>query len=100
MRQKNKCVGHREQWTATFFVIALYLLLAVHASHAMAQNIPPELIRYPEMIIYNAKVHTADKDSPDYTVAEAVAVRDGHILYLGKSADALKLAGQNTLKLD
>ena len=100
MRQKNKCVGHREQWTATFFVIALYLLLAVHASHAMAQNIPPELIRYPEMIIYNAKVHTADKDSPDYTVAEAVAVRDGHILYVGKSADALKLAGQNTLKLD
>src|SRR5262245_44460526 len=77
----------------------LHLILAFHMS-ARAQSVPQELIRYPEMILYNAKVHTADKDAPDYAIADAVVVRDGRVLYVGNSADALRLAGPSTLKLD
>ena len=50
-----------------------------------------------DTILYNGKVLTVDSK---FSIAEAVAVRSGQIAAVGKSADVLKLAGPNTLKID
>src|SRR6185295_1226453 len=48
------------------------IVLAVGVTQGAAQNLPPELIRYADSILYNGKVLTADKN---FTIAQAVAVR-------------------------
>lgn len=78
-------------------LFALAALSALAASSAVAQNIPPELIVYPETIVYNGKILTADDK---FSVVEAVAVRDGKFLAVGKSDQMLKLAGPTTRKID
>ena len=66
---------------------------------ASAQDIPPELLRYADFVFYNGKVLTADADR-DFTVAQAVAVRDETILAVGTSAAMLRLAGPRTRRID
>ena len=61
--------------------------------HARAQNLPPELVRYADMILYNGHVLTADQN---YTDAQALAVRDGMIVAHRTCAtydEALRFAG-------
>lgn len=50
-----------------------------------------------ELILYNGKVYTVDKDG---TEAEAVAVRDGRIIKVGTSKEVLELAHKETEKID
>ncbi len=64
---------------------------------AFAQQVPAELISYPELIVHNANVLTLDAKD---TVAQAVAIRDGKFLAVGTNAAMLRLAGPNTRKLD
>ncbi|MBF8305230.1 MAG: putative amidohydrolase family protein, partial [Acidobacteria bacterium] len=79
----------------TFLLIAL---LWVGMGVAFAQtNIPPELIRYPDLIVHNAKVLTVDDN---FRVAEAAAIRDGVFLSVGTNAEVLRLRGPNTRVLD
>ena len=66
--------------------VALFALATVPIS---AQTIPPELIRYPDLIFHNGKIVTMDDKSNSTvlgTVVEALAVRDGKILALGSKA--------------
>jgi predicted amidohydrolase YtcJ len=79
--------------------IVLTLAFFAVASQAAAQggSIPPELLSYPELIIVNGQVLTVDKD---FTVAEAVAVRDGRILAVGTTATIRRLAGPTTRIVD
>ena len=79
---------------AMFFCVG-FLLLGLPG--AAAQQVPAELIRYPEMIFFNGTVLTVDDQ---FTVAEAVAVRDGKFLAVGKTDTILRLAGPKTLKVD
>jgi predicted amidohydrolase YtcJ len=65
-----------------------------------AQQVPRELIQYPETILYNGPVLTMDTDRGDFTVAEALAVRSGRILAVGRTAEVLALAGPETRKID
>lgn len=80
--------------------IALTGLLAITAGSARAQDLPPEVVRYADIVFHNGPVLTMDKDTPDFTVAQGVAVRDGRILAVGPSATILKMAGPNTQKID
>ncbi len=75
----------------------LFLLNLFFAGQALAQSLPPEVIRYADMVLYNSKVLTADKD---FAIAEAGAVRDGKILAVGSSADMLRFAGPETRRID
>jgi predicted amidohydrolase YtcJ len=50
-----------------------------------------------DTVIYNGKVLTVDAK---FSVAEAVAVKDGKIASVGKTDDVLKMAGPNTVKID
>jgi predicted amidohydrolase YtcJ len=65
-----------------------------------AQKLPDLVAHYADIVLVNGKVHTVDKDDPSYTVAEAVAIRDGRFLAVGPSADILALAGPNTVRID
>ena len=73
------------------------IVLAVGVTQGAAQNLPPELIRYADSILYNGKVLTADKN---FTIAQAVAVRDGKILAVGTNAEIQRLAGPATRRVD
>lgn len=76
---------------------SLLLLFGLMANQAQAQTLPPELIRYADLVLYNGKVLTVDKN---FTIAEAVAVRDGKVLAVGSSSAIQQLAGPATRKID
>jgi hypothetical protein len=76
---------------------------ALWIAPAAAQTIPPELVRYPEMILHNGKIVTMDDKSNSTvlgTVVDALAVRDGKILGLGSNAQILSLRGPQTQVFD
>ncbi|HET8564836.1 MAG TPA: hypothetical protein VFM35_13255, partial [Candidatus Binatia bacterium] len=78
-------------------VYFLFVFSFLVGNQAVAQSLPPELIRYADIVLYHGKVLTADKD---FTIAEAVAVRDGKILAVGSSVDILRFAGPDTRRID
>ena len=59
-----------------------------------SQNSPAETA---ELVINNAKVYTVNKNQPD---AEAVAVKDGKIIFVGNNADVKKYIGDKTEVID
>ena len=83
-------------------VAALFAILLV-ATSLQAQNIPAELIQYPELIVHNGKIVTMSdatlNDSLGRTV-QAMAVRDKRILAVGSNSEVLRLAGPQTRQID
>lgn len=69
--------------SVVFFVLAL-------AGSAYAQS-PADLV------IHNARIYTVDPNRP---FAEAMAVRNGRVLFVGSARGALALAGPNTERMD
>ncbi|SCW43660.1 amidohydrolase [Ancylobacter rudongensis] len=50
-----------------------------------------------DLILFNGKVTTLDRSNPQ---AEAVAIRDGKVLFAGAAREAMALAGEATTRLD
>jgi predicted amidohydrolase YtcJ len=50
-----------------------------------------------DTILHNGKIITVDKD---FSIAQAVAVKDGMIMAVGKNSQILKLSGPKTKKID
>jgi len=71
-------------------------VLAAGMRNAPAQ-VPAELISYPQTILQNGKILTVDEN---FSVAEAVAIRDGVILATGTSQNILRLRGPATNVVD
>jgi len=65
-------VRRRAMSSAIGFVLAI--ALACLPALAQAQQVPPELLAYPNLVIVNARVLTVNQQ---FTVAEAIAMRDG-----------------------
>jgi hypothetical protein len=68
-------------------------------------TVPVQVVSYPELIIYNAKIvtmdnHTVGLNTPVGTIAQAMAVRDGKVMAVGTSAEIQRLAGPQTDKID
>ncbi len=59
-----------------------------------SQNSPAETA---ELVINNAKVYTVNKNQPD---AEALAVKEGKIIFVGNNADVKKYIGDKTEIID
>ncbi|MBI4481435.1 MAG: amidohydrolase family protein [Acidobacteria bacterium] len=79
-------------------VVSLFALLCwTVRGQTAAQDLPPEVLAYADLVLYNGKVITADQK---FSVAEAVAVRDGRFLAAGESARILKMAGPKTRRID
>ncbi|MBM3819759.1 MAG: amidohydrolase family protein [Acidimicrobiia bacterium] len=78
-------------------VFGAVLVMILSAGPVAAQAVPPELLAYPNLVILNGKVLTVDAQ---FTVAEAVAMRDGRILAVGSNADIKRLVGPQTRVVD
>jgi predicted amidohydrolase YtcJ len=70
------------------------LVLLVLISSAHAQDLA---VQAPDTVLLNGKIVTLDQAG---SVREALAVRDGKVLALGRSAEVRKLAGRQTRVID
>ncbi|MBE0591943.1 MAG: amidohydrolase family protein, partial [Gemmatimonadales bacterium] len=68
-------------------ILGLLLL----SSTAVAQERPAD------MILYNARIYTVDENRP---MAEAMAIRDGMVLFVGSRRGADAVAGERTERVD
>ena len=73
------------------------LFLGVNArSQQTLNNIPAELVAYPDLIIHNARIVSMDDASLSNATGsayEAMAVKEDRIQFLGNNADVLRYAG-------
>src|SRR5437867_4158118 len=84
-------------------LILFLLLSALSITKVLAQGLPPEVLRYADMILYNGKVVTMDDKTTNLTpgtMVEALAIRDGKILALGRSEEIRRYGGPNTVRID
>lgn len=80
-------------------IVLMAMVAALFQNHSQAQESLQHLIapRYADMIFHNGPVLTVDDQD---TVAEAVAIREGRILAVGRSDSILTLAGPDTVRID
>jgi predicted amidohydrolase YtcJ len=77
--------------------VALILLCGFGISMARpAYSLPPPDL-YADMVLYNGKIVTVDKS---FSIAEAVAVKDGRFMAVGSNSAMEACAGRNTKKID
>jgi len=76
-----------------FTLLSINLMLVTFGVNAQS----PLIMKYADIILINGKVITADND---FSIAEAVAIRDGKFLAVGDTNDILPLAGPNTKRID
>ena len=60
-------------------------------------DLPAEVLAYPEVILFNGKVLTVDDE---FSIVEAVAIRDGRFLAVGEADRILKMTGPRTRTVD
>lgn len=76
----------------------LVVFLAVNATTiATAEDKTHLLMNYADLVFYGGQVLIVDEE---FTVAEALAVRDGRVLAVGSSDEILALAGPKTERVD
>ena len=76
-------------------MVLLAALVMLISNPAGAQ--PQILMNYADLIMLNGKILTIDND---FTITDAIAVRDGRVLATGSNADMLALAGPETEQVD
>ena len=64
---------------------------------ASLEDLPAEVLAYPEMILFNGEVLTVDDE---FSIVEAVAIRDGRFLAVGEDDRILKMVGPRTRRVD
>jgi imidazolonepropionase-like amidohydrolase len=73
------------------------LFFAIAIVSTVWAQVPDELVSYPDMIFTNGKILTVDKN---FSIVEALAIRNGRILAVGATASMQRLAGPRTQRLD
>lgn len=61
------------------------------------ESIPTEVLAYADIVFYNGRILTVDDE---FSVAQALAIRDGKILAVGDDSRILKMSGPATKKFD
>ncbi len=83
-------------------ILAL-VLAAFVPGMVQAQEVPSDLIVYPDLIVYNAKIISMDDYDINSNVGStyrAIAVRDKKIFKLGTDQEVLRYAGPDTVRID
>ena len=90
---------HLAMVPAALAVVVLIAIttLPVPVAGQGAAGLPPEIVSYADTIFTNGKVLTIDKD---FSIREALAIRDGKVLATGTNAAILRMAGPQTKKYD
>ena len=78
-------------------ICLLAVSFAPASGRAWAQSLPAEVIRYADLVLHNGKIITVDAN---FSLAQAIAVRDGKILKVGRDVEVLALAGPATRRSD
>jgi predicted amidohydrolase YtcJ len=79
-------------------LLAAVLVAGAVPAFAQAQGgVPEAILHYADIVLHNGKVITADDN---FTIAQALAIRDGKILAVGTDEQILPLAGPKTEKVD
>lgn len=71
-------------------------LVSFIASHSLAQT-GKGMVIFADAVYHNGKVLTVDER---FSIAQALAVRDGKVMAVGSNAEILNLAGPKTRRLD
>ena len=85
------------------FLMMVLFLAALVPGLVQAQDIPSDLIVYPDLIVYNAKIVSMDDYGINSNVGStyrALAVRDKKIFKLGTDQEVLRYAGPDTVRVD
>jgi len=90
---------HLSRTVRTLCMVSLLLLLGPWAV-TQAQELPPEIVQYADMVLHNGTVLPMDRDQPPLTVAQAVALRNGRVMAVGTNDRILQMAGPNTVRVD
>src|SRR3990172_2759597 len=84
-------------------LLVVLLFVSVPAWSQELDNVPAELVGYPEMVLLNGKIVAVDDHSFTSqlgTIAEAMAIRDGKVLAVGGNDRLGKLVGPETKVID
>src|SRR4051812_29670155 len=79
------------------------VLLSVALRAQQTVTAPAELVQYPDLIIYNAKIMKMNDPSLTNAIGDtvqALAVRGDRIQFMGTDAEVMRFAGPQTRKLD
>jgi hypothetical protein len=85
------------------WAMLMTVLATLASANAFAQNLPPEVVQYADVVYVNAHIVTLDNHeiNPDPgSIVEAMAVRDEVIIGLGSDRDMLRMAGPDTEVVD
>lgn len=89
----------------SLLAISIFSLTSAGAQLELDEKVtvPRAVVRFPDLIVYNAKIVTMDdagiNQNPG-TIVEAMAVLDGKVMALGSSETILSYAGPQTQKFD
>lgn len=92
----------RRIWRCDPYKILSFACLAVvtmTSVRAQPGDLPEGLVQYADYIFVNGQILTADSDE-DFTIEQAVAVRDELILAVGSSDEISRYAGPDTRRID
>ena len=84
-------------------LVVLGIVYAGAIGLAQQVTVPAEIVSYPDLILYNGKVVTMNDPSLSDSVgriAEAIAIRDDKIQFVGDTATILRYAGPQTQRVD
>ncbi|MDA2934277.1 amidohydrolase family protein [Acidobacteria bacterium AH-259-D05] len=81
-----------------YLISTVFLLIGLLPTYG--QGPPEEIIRYADMVFYNGQVLTMDRDDTNFSIHQAVALRDGRVIASGDDARILRMAGPNAMKID
>ena len=89
-------------WRIATVVVLISLFGTAMRAQQMV-SVPPALVEYPDLIIYNGKIVTMDDASLNNSpgrIAEAMAIRGDRIQFIGSNQEILQYAGPQTRKID
>ena len=72
----------------------IFLAFGLAAAAGAQILLPEEVVRFADIVLYNGKVLTVDRDDANFSVQQAVAIRDGKFLAVGDSNRILSMPGR------